>query len=225
MNRLQRILGDMGTLPGDAQLAYRHEGGRGVWKAVAARSLHQVFRAGRLTVFAHPLEPEPDAALPPGVRITSATDQDWAALAGLVGQRELSGFRDLLAHGRHCLIAWRGHQPVGYAWVADRPGPDVTIWPLPFEFPESAAYLCKLYVLPSERRYGIGSALARARVRLARERGFREGWRLVAPSNFASLRTVQKSAPQTRVVGQIRFVQLLDRTYARFLPADIRDIR
>jgi ribosomal protein S18 acetylase RimI-like enzyme len=219
MSRLEALLEDLLTLPGDAQLAHRQQGARGVWKAVAARSLHRVFRAGRLTVFAQLLGSEPEAALPAGMTITSATDQDWAALRPLVGERELSGFRDLFARGRHCLIAWRGRQPVGYAWVADRPGPDVTIWPLPFEFPERAAYLCKLYVLPAERRSGIGSALAQARLRLARERGFLEGWRMVAPSNVASLRTVRKSATSTHVVGEVRFVQLFSRTYSQFLPA------
>ncbi len=219
MNRVEALLEDLLTLPGDAQLAYRQQGARGVWKAIAARSLHRVFRAGRLTLFAQSLEPEPEAALPAGITITCATNQDWAALRTLVGERELSGFRHLLARGRHCLIAWREQRPVGYAWVADQPGPDVTIWPLPFEFPESAAYLCKLYVVPAERRSGIGSALAQARIRVARERGFHEGWRMVAPSNRASLRTFGKGASRARVVGEIRFVQLFGRTFAHFQPA------
>jgi GNAT superfamily N-acetyltransferase len=219
MRRLEALLQDFLTLPGDAQLAYTQQGARGVWKAVAARTLHRVFRIGRLTVFAQLLQPELEASLPAGITIRSATSEDWASLRALVGQRELSGFRDLLARGRHCLIAWRGRQPVGYAWVADRPGPDVTIWPLPFEFPKNAAYLCKLYVAPAERRSGVGSALAQARIRVARERGFQEGWRMVAPGNRGSLRTLAKGASRARVVGELRFVQLFDRTYADFQPA------
>jgi ribosomal protein S18 acetylase RimI-like enzyme len=73
-------------------------------------------------------------------------------------------------------------------------------------------------VLPSERSTGIGSALAAARLRVARDAGLQEGWRMVAPSNTPSLRTVQKSTDGTRVVGEIRFVQLLGRNFARFSP-------
>jgi ribosomal protein S18 acetylase RimI-like enzyme len=90
---------------------------------------------------------------------------------------------------------------------------------LPLAFPSSAAYLWNLYVLPSERSSGIGSALASARLQLTRESGFREGWRMVAPTNAPSLRTVQKTAAATRVVGEIRFLQLLGHTYARFTPS------
>jgi ribosomal protein S18 acetylase RimI-like enzyme len=215
---IRKYLHDLRTLPADAALAYRHEGVRGAWKALAARSLHRLIRVGRLIVFAQTLDAERDLRLPSGVTITTAMDRDCTVLATLVGQRELSRFEALLANGRHCLIAWRGNRPVGYAWVADEIGPDVTLWPFPIEFPRSAAYLWNLYVLPSERSSGIGSALAEARLRLAREQGFHEGWRMVAPSNTASLRTVQKSARGARVVGEIRFVELLNRTYAQFRP-------
>ena len=218
MTRLRSYLHDIRTLPADAMLGYRNEGARGVWKSVAARSLHRLVRGGRLIVFAHPLEVKRDLELPAGVAITSASEQDWTALAGMVGQRELSRFGALHAKGRRCLIAWRGNKPVGYAWVANEIGPDVTLWPFPVQFPRTAAYLWNLYVLPSERSSGIGSALAHARLQLAREMGFREAWRMVAPSNTASLRTVRKSATATRVVGNITFIQLLNRTYARFTP-------
>jgi ribosomal protein S18 acetylase RimI-like enzyme len=90
------------------------------------------------------------------------------------------------------------------------------LWPLPFEFPSDAAYLWNLYVLPSERSNGTGTALAQARLRLARELGFREGWRMVAPSNRPSLRTVEKSGTGTRIVGELQFVHFMGRTFGRF---------
>lgn len=218
MSHLATYLDDLRTLPGDAMLAYGREGWRGAWKAVASRSLHRGFRSGRLIVFAHDLDQLAELSPPAGVSITQVTEKDWPALTSLVGQRELRRFRALLARGHHCLIAWRDDAPVGYAWVAHEIGPDVALWPLPFRFPRRAAYLWNLYVLPSERSSGIGSALAARRLRLAREAGFQEGWRMVAPSNAPSLRTVQKTAAGTRVIGEIRFVQLLGRTYARFTP-------
>ncbi len=218
MTRLQKYWEDARTLPADAALAYRHEGVRGAWKALATRSVHRLARAGRLIVFAHPLDEDLPISLPDDVRITQASDADWPALGAIVARRELPRVRALLASGRCCLIAWRGDRPVGYAWVARGVGPDVVIWPLPFRFPADAAYLWNLYVVPAERANGIGSALARARLRIARERGCREGWRMVAPSNAASLKTVRKSASRTRRVGEVRFVQLLNRTYCWFTP-------
>ena len=77
-------------------------------------------------------------------------------------------------------------------------------------------------MLPSERSNGIGSALARARLAVARARGFREGWRLIARSNLASMRTLKKSSAdgETRTVGEIRFVKLFSRLQARFIPCE-----
>jgi GNAT superfamily N-acetyltransferase len=216
MIRLENYLLDLRTFPSDAALAYRTEGIRGVWKAVATRSLHRVLRAGRLIVFAHSLDRDLDPALPPGIRVTRATDDELQQLGSLTGQRDVTRFRSLVRNGRHCLIAWRGDQPLGYAWVAAGVGPDVMLWPLPLEFPADAAYLWNLYVIPSERSNGIGTALAQARLRLAQELGFREGWRMVAPSNHPSLRTVSKSGAGTRIVGELDFVQLMGRTFGRF---------
>jgi hypothetical protein len=62
----------------------------------------------------------------------------------------------------------------------------------------------------------VGSALASARVRTAHERGFKEGWRMISPSNAASLRTLAKSSTGTRVVGELRFIKVLSRVHARF---------
>jgi hypothetical protein len=42
---------------------------------------------------------------------------------------------------------------------------------------------------------------------------------MVAPTNAPSLRTVQKTGAGTRLIGEIRFTQLLGRTYARFTPS------
>jgi GNAT superfamily N-acetyltransferase len=217
-SRAGKLLESLRTLPGDGMLGYRNDGVRGVWKALASRTLHCWFQAGRLVVFAQPLDHAPGISPPAGVTIGTVTEADCARLAGLVGQQDLARFRALLAEGRHCVAAWRGSQPVGHGWVSRRIGPENAIWPLPFEFPEYAAYLGNLYVLPSERGKGVGSALARARLQKAHELGFREGWRMIAVSNHASLRTIQNSGGEGRVVGEVRFVKLLSRTHSRFTP-------
>jgi GNAT superfamily N-acetyltransferase len=215
--RLDKYVRDWRTFPRDAALAYRNGGVREIWKAIAPRTVYRVIRTGRLVVFAQRLDQAPDIQPPEGVSIASVTAGDWDALTALVPQREMPRFRSLVAAGRHCLVAWRGRQPIGYAWVAERIGPDVT--QVPLALPPDAAYLWDLYVVPTERCHGIGSALASARCRIARERGFREGWRMIAPTNHASVRTLVRSGPAIRVIGEFRFVKLITRMHVRFIPA------
>jgi GNAT superfamily N-acetyltransferase len=138
-------------------------------------------------------------------------------MSRLVTQRDRKRFRDLAAAGRHGLVAWRGSEPIGYGWVAERIGPDVTACTL--ELPAHAAYLWDLYVVPSERSRGVGSALASARIQMARQLGFSEGWRLISPTNGASLGTLSKTGSDNRVVGEVRFVKILSRIQVRFIPA------
>jgi GNAT superfamily N-acetyltransferase len=150
------------------------------------------------------------------VNIRSIEEEDWLPLSGMVMYRTLARFRALVAAGRHGLVAWRGSKPIGYGWVAERIGPDVTICPL--ELPPYASYLWDLYVVPEERSNGVGSALASARLCKARELGFREGWRMISPLNAPSLRTLANSGDGARMVGELRYVKFLSRTHSRFTP-------
>jgi GNAT superfamily N-acetyltransferase len=217
--RLAKYARDCKTFPGDAVLAYQRGGARDVWEELARRTLQRLVQVGRCVVFAQPLDRLPEIPPPEGVSISLMNEAGCDALVPLVSQRELDRFRVRLANGRHCFVAWRGIRPIGYAWVADRVGPDVTVVPLPL--PPDAAYLWDLYVLPAERCNGIGSALASARCQLARARGFREGWRMIAPSNHASIRTLVRSGPGARVVGEMRYIKLITRMYVRFTPSTI----
>lgn len=215
--QLRKYAEDCRTFPADALLAYRLEGIRGVWNALIERTVARLFRTGHAVVFAQFLDSAPEVPPPAGVVIRRLGDGDWQALSRMVQQRDLGRFRALIAAGRHGMVAWRGSQPIGYAWVASSVGPDVTAYPL--RLPEHAAYLWDLYVVPGERCNGVGSALASARIRVAREYGFREGWRMISPRNAASLRTLAKTAAATRVVGELRFIKLLSRVHASFTPA------
>jgi hypothetical protein len=44
---------------------------------------------------------------------------------------------------------------------------------------------------------------------------------MIAPSNHASIRTLVRSGPGARVVGEIRFIKLITRMFARFTPSTI----
>ena len=65
---------------------------------------------------------------------------------------------------------------------------------------------------------GVGSALASARIRKARELGFSEGWRMISPSNGASLRTLARTGSGTRVIGELRYVKVLSHVQVWFTP-------
>lgn len=214
---LQKYRYDLETLPGDAALGYRRDGMRGVWEAVAPRTIDRLFRTGHMVIFAQSLETASEIAPPEGVSIRPIAPADWPALSAMLTQRDLARFRALVAAGRHGQVAWRSSKPIGYGWVAERMGPDISAYPL--ALPADAAYLWDLYVLPEERCNGIGSALASARMRKARELGYSEGWRMISPSNAPSLRTLANSASGTRVIGELRYVKILSHTHARFSPA------
>jgi GNAT superfamily N-acetyltransferase len=215
-DRFRKYLDDWRTFPADAALGFQKEGWHGVWLAFAPRSIYRFIRFGRLVVFAQPVD-QLELPAPPGVTIRPLREEDWPALRTLMGERELNRFRILVAAGHAGLIAWRDGRPIGYAWVAARLGPEVTACSFPL--PSHAAYLWDLYVVPAERGTGVGTALAAARLRTARDWGFREGWRTIAPSNGASLATLRKSGgSSTRVVGEVRYLKVLSRMRTRFVP-------
>lgn len=216
---LDKYVEDCRTFPADAALLYRLQGIRGVWDAVAKRTVDRLIGSGRVVIFAQVLDSASEIPAPPGVIIRPLGPADCPALSSIVTQRDLGRFRGLLAAGHHGLVAWRGSDPIGYGWVAERIGPDVAACPL--ALPAHAAYLWDLYVVPAERSNGVGSALASARLRVARECGFREGWRMISPSNAPSIRTLAKSGQDTRIVGEFRFIKILTRLHARFTPASL----
>ena len=177
MSALAKYAADLATLPADAAVGYRMEGMRGVWDAVACRTVHRVVRASRLTVFAQVLDHLPEVVPPAGVTVSRLGSDQVEALAPIAGERDRERFRGLLAVGCVGLVAWRAGRPVGYAWIARAMRPEVSLYPL--ALPAQASYLWDLYVIPAERRGGLGSALAGERLRTARELGFAEGWRMV----------------------------------------------
>jgi GNAT superfamily N-acetyltransferase len=213
---LAKYLTDLVTLPGDAALAYRHEGLRGIWDALVPRTVHRIVRSSRLVVFAQPLDAIPEIRPPAGVTIRRLRPDQIPSLGSIVGERDRVRFQRLLEVGCIGLVAWRGDRPVGYGWVAVEMRPEVSQCPI--ALPPHAAYLWDLYVVPAERRTGVGSALAGERLRAARALGCNEGWRAITPDNVASLTTLRRSAAATRVVGELRYLKLGPRLFTRFTP-------
>ena len=207
---------DTVTLPADAVTRWRLEGGRGLWRTLADRTLVRVIRHGRLVVIAQELGRTTPVAAPAGTVVTPF-DGPLDRLAPIVDRRRRDLFAQWTSEGARALVAWQDDVPVGYTWILPKMVPFLSA--LGLTLPAGAAYLCDLYVPPRHRSAGIGSALVSARLALAHDLGYREGWRAVAPANAPSLRTVDKTAGSgTRILGEVRFVALFGRPVFRTLP-------
>jgi GNAT superfamily N-acetyltransferase len=184
------------------------------------RTVQRAVRWGRVLVITQRLDDLRELPPPSGVTIRGADRRDLPALRDLLSGLEAGRFADHTARGRVCLVAWRDDRPIGYGWMADRFGSDMTAIACPLALPPTATYLWNLYVAPDQRGQGVGSALSTARLLLARERGLREAWRMIEPSNHPSLRIVAKTGgPSTRIIGELWYLKLMSRAYGQFHPA------
>lgn len=210
-------LKDLRGLPHDLRLAHENGGRRAVWRELRKHSLDRIHRRRSYLVLEHALDRLREVEPPAGVEIDLFTGPDWSRLAELASGPKLRTFPRLAAGGRTCLVAWRGGQPIGYAWLSDRVEPEFEVYPLPL--PPDAAFLNEFYVAPQERNRGVGAALLTARVRLARSRGFRKLWCVIARGNHPSLRVFSKAfGGDVRVAGEATSRRLLTRTQVSYTP-------
>lgn len=216
--KLQKYARDIKTLPNDLRVMYRRGGWSDAWQTLRERTVQRVFRSGRYFVVMQTLDEVRDVPPPEGITLRRFEDRDWPALATIAAQRDLDRFRRFIADGHVCILAWRGERVVGYTWYGTQIGPGVTLLPLPM--PPHGAYLWEVYVPVAERSSGIGSALVAARLRMARDDGFREGWRMIAPSNAPSLRTVGKTSTTgaSHIVGEITYIKIFSWLRAWYKP-------
>lgn len=148
---------------------------------------------------------------PEGIEIVPF-EGDWSGLGSILTRRGVARFRERLAAGRTCLLAFRDDRAVGYTWISPRV--ETSIEFLPLALPVDAAYLWDLFVIHSERGLGVGSALTAARLAFARDAGFALGWRAISPDNRPSVRTAEKTGA-VRILGEISFVRRLGRVEFR----------
>jgi GNAT superfamily N-acetyltransferase len=211
-----KYVDDVRTFPGDAGLAWRQRGIAGVREELAHRTVFRLLRWGRLWVLEQDLAVFREVPPPPGVTI-EVFRGDWGELSGIATRREIRLFERAAARGRDCLLARREGRPIGWTWSSRAIDPSLEVHPIPL--PWDAAYGWNLYVIPSERGSGTGTALVAARLRLAREQGCRKGWRLVAPTNSPSHRTVAKTAGGgNRRIATFFYLKLGPRLFSRYVP-------
>jgi ribosomal protein S18 acetylase RimI-like enzyme len=195
------------------------------WRYGGLREIHQALlrrvrrlyhrRAGLL--FEADLAELSEAPPPAGVEVRVLGDPDEASIAGALTTRALRRIRSCMTPGNTCFMAWRDERPVGFAWVSE---PGTSHGSLPLPIPPDVVYGWDLWVDPRERSHGVGSALVRARLAFARERGFLRSWRVVMDGNEAALRTLERSSGEgARVLGQVVYETFLGRLRVRYEPA------
>jgi GNAT superfamily N-acetyltransferase len=209
---------DLRTFPGDASLAWRQRGWTGVREELSYRTVFRVFRRGRFWVLEQELANVREVPPPAGVTIEEFHG-DWSELASIATRREQRLFERAAGAGRNCFLARRAGVPIGYTWSSFSIDPAIEVYDIPL--PTDAAYGWNLFVVPSERGSGTGTALVSARLAYARARGRRLGWRLIAPENRASQRTVEKtSRGRVRRIATFSYLKLGRRLFSRFTPTD-----
>ena len=217
---MNKYVRDAVTFPRDARAAWRYRGAPGVWRELRLRTFDRISRRGLALLLEHVLADVPHLPLPEGVRIAPFSGPDWTPFLALTTARRIERFRERIARGRQCLVAWRGDRPVGFTWISTRMEPDIETYVLPL--PPDATYHWDLYVASRERGSGVGTALAFARLHHVHQQSYRVGWRLIDIDNWSSQRGAQKTAtPSTRVIGELRYVSFLGRSWCRFAPGAV----
>jgi GNAT superfamily N-acetyltransferase len=202
----------------DLRDAWRSEGVDGLVEEFRESVQFRLFRHGELRIIAHDLDQVAHPPSPDGVAVRVLnSDRELDAVTGIVNRRSGDRLRRAMAAGRICLAAWRAERPVGYTCLSSRISLRIEQFPIPL--PEDVIYGWNLYVVPDERRSGIGSALTGARLRHSRALGYRIGWRAIDARNRGSVGTVRNTAGEgTWVVGHLRYVKVLGWTWSRLIP-------
>jgi ribosomal protein S18 acetylase RimI-like enzyme len=197
-------------------MTWRYGGLREVHQALLKR-VHRVYHRGAGLLFEADLAELSHARPPAGVEVRVLSDRERPSLAAGLTTRARRRIDSQMTPGARCFIAWRGERPVGFAWLSD---PGTTQEALPLPLPPDVVYGWDLWVDPRERGHGVGSALVRARLADARERGFLRSWRVVMDGNEGALRTLERSSRGgARILGQVVYETFLGRTRVRYEPA------
>ena len=203
---LEKYLFDARTLPADLARSWRADGVNGVVTQLRQRSVDRIAGRSHSLVIETDLLKVRQVPPPEGVSICRFNG-DWSELGDLVSRRMAPYLSSAAAAGRWCLVARRGEQAVGLAWLA--PKTDVRFDKFTLPLPPDAVYLWMVQVVRNERSKQVGSALASAALGWAQEVGWRRAWMIIDPGNRASLRAAAGLMPSSRVLGSVTRTKLL----------------
>lgn len=179
--------------------------------------MRRAFAHGKVLVIAQDLANLVAPAVPDGVTIEQFSGTDWDVFAPIAGESRIRRFERRSRAGRICIAAWEHGRPVAYGWISPVVETDVEGFEL--ELPYGACYGWDLFVEPGSRGRGIAAALTGARLCWAEADGYTAIWRLIAPHNTASLRSLEKACGDRAVImGELRYVRLLRWFRSSFQP-------
>ena len=191
----------------------------------ARRALHrireQVFLFRRYRVLELDLARVGEAPVAEGLEVRAFTERDWDGLGASGGGRTLAWLRRWVPRGLRGFVAVRDGRVVGHGWYATRPVPQPHLYPdVP---PADAIVLPWVWVAPSDRGQGIGSALLRARAAEARQAGFRRAWSAIRTGNDAPVRELARVAGpgSLRLLGEVTLLRVLGVRRRTWRPADV----
>ncbi len=217
--RLASYWRDIASFPRDAVRLWRVERWHGVVRLIVARTVNRVFYTKRFHLIEQTLHAVPPRRpLPSGRRVTRLGDDDWDALACLATSRQIEMFCRRIAAGRRCYVAWDGTEAVGYVWVSTTI--ETAFEGFAIDLPPHAWYGWDLYVTPRRRREGIATMLILEGLHISRDMGWMCSYRLIAPENVGSLRTLEKTSGGHRTLATVRRTKLFHREFYRVHPAD-----
>lgn len=207
----------------DVAAAWRQGGAGAMSDELREWLLYPAARHGQLLLVEQVLPDAIEVRPPPGVRIERLDEGHWDALAAICNRRMLRRHRRALQRERVGVLAIRDERVLGYTWLSDRMDRDLEVYPI--KLGSKAVYGWNLFVDPGERGKGIGSALVRARMRMARDLGYETTMRVIDPENQPAIATVRNSSSDrpARALGILYYLKLFRWVPSRFRPFEGED--
>lgn len=203
---MNKYLRDIATFPGDARLAWRTDGARGLWDEIAERTVYRIARVAHYDLYERELSAI--TAVPPaeGLAVHLLRAEEHDKLGALMTRRR----RAQLARGmapRTIFCALRDGVVVGYSWWS--PTFDSALDFSPLVLPADGIFHGFVHVERAERHRGTASALFSAGERYLHERGARVCWFLIKSTNLAGAHTARgRWSGRSRHIARLSYWKL-----------------
>jgi GNAT superfamily N-acetyltransferase len=192
----------------------------GGWGGIVRRELRakrlKLYGKTEMVFLVDPLDQAPARLrVPEGIRIEPYSGPDWDRFRELAGPKQRRLYARRIAAGRKLLVAWRGDEPVGLTWMVDERA-TMRLDGMTLDLPQGWAYAYQLYVHPSARGGGLGSALTNARMHYARELGYHHLTRMIRKKNTPALKSAARAKGSTEPAGTALLYHTLGRKWIRW---------
>ncbi|HET7584061.1 MAG TPA: GNAT family N-acetyltransferase [Gemmatimonadaceae bacterium] len=210
LSRLAKYWRDIASFPRDAGLMRAREGWSGVAKLIVGRTMHRVYyRKEFLFIEQQLADLAPRVPIPADVRVGLLDEHQLEQFQRMLTERQMAIFRRRLATPRRCHVVWVANEPAGYVWASAQIEPLFEGFAI--DLPPRSYYGWDLYIAPRWRRRGLASLLTLEAQHRSREKGWVSNFRLIAPENIGSLRTLERTSGGYRIHAVVRRTKMLHR--------------